>query len=108
MMLIYEICLVIMQFHIDVWVEWIPTDCNYLADALSRERFDDYQREMTFLNATPDPYPFYVDYLQSFRMDPDDMLLKTSEKAEFEKLLKYLRLPLKQRGKLWWCNFDHL
>lgn len=108
MMLIYEICLVIMQYHIDVWVEWIPTDCNALADALSREKYDDYRREMTFLNATPDPYPFYCDYLQSFRMDPDDMLLQTSEKAEFEKLLEYLRLPLTRRGKPWWYKFEDI
>ena len=36
MPVIYEICQTMMKYKILVWFEYIPTDCNKLADALSR------------------------------------------------------------------------
>ena len=63
---IYEICHLMMAFKISIWFEYIPSDCNKMADALSRYQFDVFWRWFNIHNLTVNPNPTRVKYIFEF------------------------------------------
>ena len=60
---VYEICILMMKYKIQIWFEWIPTKDNVLADSLSRYDFNTFWKwtkihNMTFFNK-PTPLEYY-------------------------------------------------
>lgn len=63
---IYEICATMMEYKICVWFEWIPTDCNVLADTLSRHDELAFWEWINLFNIEVNPEPLKLDYISDY------------------------------------------
>ena len=63
---IYEICNMMMEYKICVWFEWIPTDCNVLADTLSRHDELAFWEWINLFNIEVNPKPLQLDYISDY------------------------------------------
>ena len=63
---IYEICLLMMKYRISVWFEWIPTECNKLADTLSRTNTQEFWEWVKFHNLEMRPNPKTLYYVNEY------------------------------------------
>lgn len=95
MVLIYEICLLMMEFRIAIWVDYIPSEANLLADALSRNRMDLFRRTMAQLGVDP-VEKSGVTYFKNFRLKHQRM----DEVLEFERFRKWFAAT--KREPAWW------
>jgi len=59
---IYEICILMMEYKIQIWFEWIPTKCNVLADALSRYDSNTFWKWIDLHNMNVKPKPTPLEY----------------------------------------------
>ena len=66
---IYEICNLMMEYKICVWFEWIPTECNTLADSLSRFELDTFWKWIKLHNMRVNDKPFQMTYIKDFVFD---------------------------------------
>ena len=64
---IYEICYLMMEYRIGVWFEWIPTDCNKLADSLSRFDFECFWKWVSIHGISVKPKPMCLEYCSKFK-----------------------------------------
>ena len=64
---IYEICHLMMEYKINIWFEYIPSDCNKMADSLSRYQFDVFWKWVKIHNITVKPKPVKVEYISKFK-----------------------------------------
>ena len=67
MMFIYEICLLLIRYKINIYVEWIGTKRNTIADCLSRKNMNDFYRECNKYNMIHKQIPFI--YYDNFTFD---------------------------------------
>ena len=65
---IYEICLIMMRYRIAVWFEWIPTECNKLADSLSRFDMHTFHKWVQLHRIQVEPHPLRLQYINDFEM----------------------------------------
>ena len=65
---IYEISLLQILYCIDIWVEWIPSKTNVLADALSRYDFNHFRKYTKLMNLKLQPLPMKLYYYSSFKL----------------------------------------
>ena len=59
---VYEICYLLMEYKIQIWFEWIPTEVNKLADSLSRYDFDCFWKWVRLHDLTIKPKPLPITY----------------------------------------------
>ena len=98
---IWEIILLIHHFHIDMWLEWIPSYANIPADALSRFNFDlfhDYANDHSWLLKNK-PACDRASMDLTFPMFNDDTAADVEEFARFR---AWLRQPISNRTDRWW------
>ena len=80
---IYEICLMAIRFHIIVWVDWIRSATNLLADALSRNDMKRFFNHIhLFIPDYPD-HPFPHQPLPPLYMDTTKRLESTASYQKF-------------------------
>ena len=65
---IYEICLTMMEYRIDVWFEWIPTECNTLADSLSRFNLKKFWEWVKIHRISVEKSPIQLEYVHNLQM----------------------------------------
>ena len=63
---IYEICSLMMEYKILVWFEWIPTECNKLADTLSRDEIKEFWRWVNLHQLRVKPKPERLHYIKDY------------------------------------------
>ena len=63
---VYEICAIMMKYHITVWFEWIPTDCNLLADTLSRNEINAFKMWAKLHKIQINPNPIELKYVRRY------------------------------------------
>ena len=98
---IWEIILLMHHYHIDIYLEWIPTYANIPADALSRfnfSAFHQYANDHSWL-ITDQPVCNRASMQLTFPMFNDDYEADISEFARFQ---AWLRLPISNREPRWW------
>ena len=66
---IYEICHIMMKYKIQIWFEWIPTDCNKLADALSRYDFDSFWKWVQIFRLQMRPFALNLKYVKNYNFN---------------------------------------
>ena len=103
MVFIYEICLLMIEYHIDIWISWVRTNSNVMADALSRNRMDIFYWTFAAVNATPDTQSTHYEYYDKFRM-PTNGPWPKSDKHEYQRLLEWHKKDMKDRRAAWWLT----
>ena len=53
---IYEMCYLMMEYKIQIWFEWMPTEANKLADSLSRFDFVGVRKWVRLLGIKVNPH----------------------------------------------------
>lgn len=97
MLFIYEICLMMMEYKIDLWVEWIRSHVNVGADALSREdipRFREYAGPMV------DDHQHPNEYVSKFKMP----IQLTATESEEHELKRFRKNGWGKQGGRWWLT----
>lgn len=62
---IYEICYLMMEYKIEIWFDWIPTECNKLADSLSRLDLPTFWKWVGLHGIKVTPIPLDLTYCPS-------------------------------------------
>ena len=99
MIFIYEICLLMLEYRMDIWVEWISSEVNIGADALSRndvDRFREFAGWGQELDEEEYPIQYYNRYRMPLHLDHDE-----DEKNELRRLIDKLKGANKPR---WWLK----
>ena len=71
---IYEICYLMMEYKIQIWFEWIPTEANKLADSLSRFDFACFWKWVRLHGITVNPEP--IEPVYYFKLKYREMLFR--------------------------------
>ena len=66
---VYETSLKMMEYKIDIWFEWIPTQSNVLADTLSRYKTDEFWEWISLYNLHIDCHKTHSNYIHSLSLD---------------------------------------
>ena len=69
MLFIHETSLKMMEYKIDVWFEWIPTQSNVLADTLSRCKTDEFWEWINLYNLDVDSHKTCSNYVHNLSLD---------------------------------------
>lgn len=99
MIFVYEICLLMMEYGINLWIEWICSEINIGADALSRgdlPRFKEYAQWGQQIDEKEYPHEYYSKYRMPMRLDHDE-----------EELNELRRLATRMTGESkdkWWMT----
>ena len=67
---VYELSLKMMEYKIDVWFEWIPTQCNVLADTLSRFKMPEFWEWVNRYNFQINTKKTKSNYVRSLSLNP--------------------------------------
>ena len=73
---IYEICYLMMEYKIQVWFEWIPTEANKLADSLSRFDFECFWKWVRLHGIRVNP--FKTELVYHFNLKYRDLIFRHS------------------------------
>ena len=66
---VYEVSLKMMEYKIDIWFEWIPTQCNVLADTLSRFKLQEFWQWVNLHNFKIDSKKTHSKYIRKLSLN---------------------------------------
>ena len=98
-MLIYEICLLMIEYKIWMRAEWICSEFNELADHLSRFRINSFKNTCNFYNMNIDKFPSKVEYFNDFKFMSNKFDSYMADMEEYRLFIKWLQIPMNQRHK---------
>ena len=94
-MLIYEICLLMIKYKILIYVEWISSQINFLADNLSRKAINEFKSNCKALNIAIKPKMNNFIYFQDFKFMNDKNSIENTK--EYTKFCKWIKLNPQNR-----------
>ena len=100
MSMIFQIALILIEYRIGLWIEWVSTTCNRLADMLSRKDLQGFKAKCRALGFEVDSRPTPV--VLPRRDSSSEFLREETDKEELERFLKFLMTPADKQPQPWW------
>ena len=100
MALIFEICALLIKFKMMLFIEWVASATNVVADALSRKDVPGCRKICDELKIPLDDDMTRCTYVE--KLESKCFLDKKSDDAEIKRLVKWLKKDPSQRCKKWW------
>ena len=70
---VYETSIKMMEYKIDIWFEWIPTESNVLADTLSRFKTNEFWEWVNLYNIRLRPHKTPSKYIHNLSLNPNTL-----------------------------------
>ena len=104
MRLLNEIILTMLEFAFTVYIDWVSTTTNIMADLLSRGKIREFKRQCVEREYIYESRPWKVKYIDKFHMEED--LLSGQDELEMKRLRQWLKVPPHQRTshERWWMK----
>ena len=104
MTFVAELVMCMVEFKIQIWIEWISTHRNEFADALSRHCIHKFRRLCQTQGVAVRPHPDRVVYPREFLFP---RVSAETDEAEYRRFCHWARAPPSRREPRWWCrNLD--
>ena len=100
-MFVLELVMYMIEFKIQLWVEWLSTHCNVLADALSRNKLRLFFRVARTTGVSLDKSRTRVVYPTEFRFP---FVSRQDDEAEYRRFCAWARAAPGSREPRWWCQ----
>ena len=101
MAVIFEICKLLIKYRMIMYMEWVASSTNVIADKLSRRDVNGCREICEEMNVPMDEKPTKCAYVKNF--ESSSFLDKGSDDKEVKRLVKWLMTDPRQRTGKWWC-----
>ena len=97
MMFIYEISLLLIEYKIWIYVDWIDSESNTLSDCLSRDEMIKFWKLSKIYELNLEYIPLKVDYFNNFKFVDDKCTKYENDMIEYQKFINWLKIPMNKR-----------
>ena len=104
MIYIFEICLLGFKHNIEVWVDWISSESNLAADALSRDQISKFREWASMFGELDDEETDPDYYTEKMFSMPKALDFTTHCQIEFKRFKKWLQRQPQDREERWWLT----
>ncbi len=104
MTFIYELCLLMIEYKLYVYVDWISSATTVIADSLSRKKFKLFWKTIKIHNMIVEPTPTKTKYYDNYSFKNPKLNNSMTIKQEYYNFIYFMNLPLSIRNQYHYKN----